>query len=187
MSRGVFELRQYVVRAADMAKFVQLTSEKIALRTAHSPLVGYWNVEFGQINSVVHIWQYDSLAHRAQVRAALAVDTVWNGHYMNEVKPMWQSQSNALLRLRHEATASSGPTGAFALRFGDTPSVSSNALLAFDVLAGMLAPHSSVELFRLPALDRVGDVVSRKADAKVKVDANERVLLLTPLPFSPLK
>jgi hypothetical protein len=78
------------------AAFVKLTSEKIALRTAHSPLVGYWNVEFGQLNSVVHLWQYDSLAHRAKVRAALGSDAVWNGEYMNVVKPMWQSQSNTL-------------------------------------------------------------------------------------------
>jgi hypothetical protein len=180
MSRGLFELRQYVLRAADMTAFVQLTNEKIALRTAHSPLIGYWNVEFGQINSVVHLWRYDSLAHRAKVRAALGVDKVWNGEYMNVVKPMWQSQSNALLRLTSESNTDSNatPTGAYALRFAPGNNNAGDALMAFEAHAGFLKPHSAVFLHRLASLDQFDSVVKR---------GDEQVLVLTPLPFSPLK
>lgn len=39
-------------------EFLRLTSEKFALRTAHSTLVGYWTTEIGGLNQVVHIWYY---------------------------------------------------------------------------------------------------------------------------------
>lgn len=47
-----------------MTNFINITNDLIHLRTAASPLVGYWTVEIGTLNSVVHIWEYDSLSHR---------------------------------------------------------------------------------------------------------------------------
>lgn len=188
MSRGLFELRQYVLRAADMGAFVKLTSEKIALRTAHSPLVGYWNVEFGQLNSVVHLWQYDSLAHRAKVRAALGSDAVWNGEYMNVVKPMWQSQSNTLLRLSSDSpeALAAAPTGAYALWFAKRSfGKAVPPLMTFEVLAGQHDVFSCVQLVRLPSLDQHYTAIADSDTARREV--TQRMLLMTPLPFSPLQ
>lgn len=41
-----------------MADFLNLTEDKIHLRTAISELVGYWFLEFGNMNEVFHIWKY---------------------------------------------------------------------------------------------------------------------------------
>ena len=34
-----------------------------------------WTAEVGGLNAASHLWVYDSLAHRAEVRASMAKDT----------------------------------------------------------------------------------------------------------------
>lgn len=40
-------------------------------------LIGYFHTEIGQLNRLVHLWGYDSLAERERRRAALAADAEW--------------------------------------------------------------------------------------------------------------
>jgi hypothetical protein len=40
-------------------------------------LIGYFHTEIGQLNKVVHLWGYDSLAEREKRRAALFADQAW--------------------------------------------------------------------------------------------------------------
>lgn len=40
-------------------------------------LIGYFHTEIGQLNKVVHLWGYDSLAERERRRALLAADQEW--------------------------------------------------------------------------------------------------------------
>lgn len=56
--RTFYEFRTYAIRPDKTAAFLQLTNEKIHLRTAHSELIGYWSVEYGGLNQVFHIWKY---------------------------------------------------------------------------------------------------------------------------------
>ncbi|KAL0974252.1 hypothetical protein UPYG_G00217730 [Umbra pygmaea] len=89
-----YEFRTYNIRPEKNAAFLQLTNEKMGLRTAHSELLGYWSVEYGGVNQVFHIWKYDSFAQRAAVRAALAKDPTWMEEYISKAMPMLTSQDN---------------------------------------------------------------------------------------------
>ena len=40
-------------------------------------LIGYFHTEIGQLNKIVHLWGYESLAEREKRRAALAADADW--------------------------------------------------------------------------------------------------------------
>jgi len=40
-------------------------------------LIGYFHTEIGQLNKVVHLWGYNSLAERERRRALLAADPEW--------------------------------------------------------------------------------------------------------------
>jgi NIPSNAP len=40
-------------------------------------LIGYFHTEIGQLNKVVHLWGYDSLAERERRRGLLAADAEW--------------------------------------------------------------------------------------------------------------
>jgi len=93
--RAIFELRTYALKPTHVAPYVALTKDKFHLRTGHSILNGFWFHELGgTLNAATHIWQYDSLAHRAQVRAALAGDPDWISQYVKELLPCLDSQVN---------------------------------------------------------------------------------------------
>ncbi|XP_068596244.1 protein NipSnap homolog 3A [Brachionichthys hirsutus] len=92
--RTLYEFRTYCIHPDQNSAFLNLTNEKIHLRTAHSELIGYWKVEYGGVNKVIHIWKYDSYAQRASVRAALAQDPSWISEYISAMMPMLVSQDN---------------------------------------------------------------------------------------------
>jgi hypothetical protein len=51
----------------------------------------------GATHEVVHLWQYESYAHRAEVRRALGADAEWQAAYMRPMLPMLVAQQNAVL------------------------------------------------------------------------------------------
>ena len=51
-------MRTYSLKPEHMKEYLTLTAEKFHLRTAHSILHGYWTVELGGVNQVVHLWEY---------------------------------------------------------------------------------------------------------------------------------
>ncbi|XP_068181582.1 protein NipSnap homolog 3A [Antennarius striatus] len=97
--RTLYEFRTYCIHPEQNSAFLNLTNEKIHLRTAHSELIGYWKVEYGGLNKVIHIWKYDSYAQRAAVRAALAQDPSWISDYISKAIPMLASQDNEVAYL----------------------------------------------------------------------------------------
>jgi len=93
--RAIFELRTYALKPTHVAEYINLTKQKFHLRTSHSVLNGFWFHELGgTLNAATHIWQYDSLAHRAEVRAALGKDPEWIGQYVSKLLPCLESQVN---------------------------------------------------------------------------------------------
>ena len=52
-------------------------AEKIEARTKLSPLVGFWHTDIGPLNQILHLWAYDSLQQRADVRARAIEEGVW--------------------------------------------------------------------------------------------------------------
>lgn len=67
------------------------------MRFDASPALGYFSTEFGGLNQVVHIWEYESLAERLKVRASLAAHEKWNKEYMDPMRPMLGQQYNELM------------------------------------------------------------------------------------------
>ncbi|XP_068232362.1 protein NipSnap homolog 3B-like [Palaemon carinicauda] len=102
-SQKIHELRIYSINPNNVRDFLTLTSEEFHLRTSHSKLVGYWTSEIGGLNQVVHIWEYDSLSHRSQVRANLASDPNWNSRYLGRVIGMFREMTNSAMVLIPDA------------------------------------------------------------------------------------
>jgi hypothetical protein len=69
----------------------------VKLRTKHSKLAGYWTTEIGELNQVVHLWEYENFDHRTRVRAAVAKDKAWNTKYLARSRPMTQHQESMIL------------------------------------------------------------------------------------------
>ena len=73
----IHEIRTYDLKAGAVPEFLQKTGELINKRLEYSPLVGFFYTEVGPLNRVVHIWQYEDLNQRTEVRAQVVKDGVW--------------------------------------------------------------------------------------------------------------
>jgi hypothetical protein len=94
----IHELRTYTIHPAKFKDFGALTAKVgIKLRTKHSKVVGYWTSEIGELNQVVHLWEYEDFDHRTRVRAALAKDQALQAQYVSKIRPMMQHQECMIL------------------------------------------------------------------------------------------
>lgn len=55
-------------------------------------LVGFFTSEIGELNKIVHLWAYDSLADREARRAAMAKDPEWLAFLKNSPPGLLVSQ-----------------------------------------------------------------------------------------------
>ncbi|XP_056008858.1 protein NipSnap homolog 3A-like [Ostrea edulis] len=188
-SEPVYELRTYSIHPKDFKDFIQLSAECMHLRTNHSKLIGYWISEIGGISDVVHIWEYDSLKHRAQVRQALGNDPNWLSKYISKIMPMLGRQDNALLKLTSKSNlVQTNSGGVYELCCTEKPlndlSTSrgdAQLLGTFSSVIGSLS--SSYQLWHHKSIDDIPN----SAAAATYGSYCTRSRLLLPTPWSPMK
>lgn len=71
------EIRTYDLKPRSVPEFENRFGEKLPGRLAYSPLGGLWHTEAGPLNQVVHIWPYEDLKQRTDVRARTVADGAW--------------------------------------------------------------------------------------------------------------
>ena len=72
-----FELRYYTITPGVLPDMRKRWEESLPARTKLSPILLAGNIEFGRANGFIHIWPYQSLDQRAQVRAEAMRTGVW--------------------------------------------------------------------------------------------------------------
>lgn len=94
----IVEMRTYTLAVASTPQYFKLYAEHgLALqKRILGHLVGYYSVEVGGLNQVVHMWAYDSFEDRAKRRAELGGDAEWQA-YFAQVKPLVLKQESQLL------------------------------------------------------------------------------------------
>jgi hypothetical protein len=81
-SSMIVEERCYTLKPGTVALYYQdydpqgLRIQRRILGT----LIGYFHTEIGELNQVVHLWGYESLAERERRRALLAADPEWQDY-----------------------------------------------------------------------------------------------------------
>jgi len=75
----IVEMRTYTLAVGATARYLKNYSEKgLAVQTRIlGNLVGYYSVEIGPLNQVIHLWGYDGLDDRGRRRAQLWADEEW--------------------------------------------------------------------------------------------------------------
>ncbi|MFP6594378.1 MAG: NIPSNAP family protein [Dehalococcoidia bacterium] len=73
----IHEFRTYDLKPGSIAAYIERVSDVIEERKKLSPLVGYFYTEVGRLNRVLHIWQYDSVEHRDEMRAKAVAGGNW--------------------------------------------------------------------------------------------------------------
>lgn len=73
----IFEMRTYIMQYGAQAEMAKRWEENLANRLKLSPLIGVFTSDHGTLNQWVHIWAYNSLEHRAQIRAKAQKEGIW--------------------------------------------------------------------------------------------------------------
>ena len=97
----IVDLRTYTLHPGRLADYLDLYFREgypVHISYVGEPK-GYFTSEIGELNQVVHLWGFESLADREQRRAALERDPAWIAYR----KAMWkagtvQRQENKILR-----------------------------------------------------------------------------------------
>lgn len=184
----VYELRVYQIKPESAKPFMELSKEWLHLRTQHSVLIGYWTSEIGGINDMVHIWEYDSLDHRAKVRQALANDASWIANYFGKILPMMSRQENSLLVVNGELNLNQQDLkGVYELEVFNGKTVDRPNDRLLGSFTGLIGPlNTACNLWFHKSVD---DMVNslKEVNTKQGSTATGHSRLLMPTPWSPLK
>ena len=94
----IVEERIYTLHIGQVPTYLTLyEAEGLAVQTRIlGNLLGYYQVEFGHQNQIVHMWSYTDLADRTLRRKALVGDPDWQA-YVKKIRPLVRYQENKLL------------------------------------------------------------------------------------------
>jgi hypothetical protein len=92
----VYELRAYRAHVGRAGEWLALFKAIMPVREKYSKNVGLWQVEMGPLNEVVHLWAYESLDHRAKVRAQALADPEWAA-FVGKATPLLAEMKSMVL------------------------------------------------------------------------------------------
>lgn len=93
------EERMYRLKAGAAPEYLKhYENDGLAVQLRHLPhMVGYYFTEVGTLNTIVHLWAYESLDQRDRCRAALAADPAWQA-YLPKIRPLIEQQETRILK-----------------------------------------------------------------------------------------
>ncbi|WP_282046065.1 NIPSNAP family protein [Roseibium album] len=94
----IVEERIYTLHVGKVPEYLKLyEAEGLAVQTRIlGNLLGYYQVEFGPQNQIVHMWSYADFADRQTRRKELVRDPEWTS-YVKKIRPLVRHQENKLL------------------------------------------------------------------------------------------
>src|SRR5215510_1375766 len=92
------EERMYTLHPGKMPEYLRLYQEEgMPIQTRILPaMVGYYYTEVGELNLVVHMWAYEDLKQRSDLRAKMAADPGWQA-YVKKIHPLIHTQESRIL------------------------------------------------------------------------------------------
>ncbi|MDP6513305.1 MAG: NIPSNAP family protein, partial [SAR202 cluster bacterium] len=73
----IHEIRTYDLKPRSVPEFEKRTAAMIEGRKNYSQVGGFWSTEVGPLNQVVHIWPYEDLNARTEIRSKAVADGAW--------------------------------------------------------------------------------------------------------------
>lgn len=93
----IVDCRTYTIVPGKLKEFLALyEAEGLPTQTKYLTLFGYFTTEVGNINQIVHMWKYDSLADRTERRAKMQADPAWQA-YVKKSGQYMANQENKIL------------------------------------------------------------------------------------------
>ena len=94
----IVEERIYTLLPGKVAEYLRTyAAEGMALQVAHlGPMLGYYSTEIGPLNTLVHLWAYESIGDRESRRARMLADPAWQT-YIKKIQPLVLTQESRIL------------------------------------------------------------------------------------------
>lgn len=73
----IFEVRTYRLAMGSTQEAIKRFGEAYEHRKKYSEMAAFFYTEIGPLNQIIHIWPYESLQHRTEVRAEANADPNW--------------------------------------------------------------------------------------------------------------
>jgi hypothetical protein len=94
----IYEMRTYRLKVGVLQKYLKQFEEKgLPIVSKYCNLVGYWVVETGTLNRVVHIWSFKDHEDRRQSRERWWNDKEWTEGYIPLALPLVETQESTIL------------------------------------------------------------------------------------------
>jgi NIPSNAP len=73
----LYEIRTYTLKPGTTPEFEKRFEAALPSRVKHSELAAFWHTDIGPLNQVIHVWPYEDLKQRADIRAKAAQEPNW--------------------------------------------------------------------------------------------------------------
>jgi NIPSNAP len=73
----IYEFRTYCLKPGGIPGFERQFAAAVGARQKYSKMFAFWRSELGRLNQIVHVWPYESLSAREEVRAEAKNDPLW--------------------------------------------------------------------------------------------------------------
>lgn len=73
----IYEVRTYLLKPGTVAECEKRFAEALPHREKYSPLGAFWHTELGPLNQIIHVWPYENLRQRSEIRAQAVKDPYW--------------------------------------------------------------------------------------------------------------
>lgn len=94
----IYEMRTYTVKVGKLPEYLKHFEETgIPIISKYSKLIGYWYTEIGELNQIIHIWEYPDLNSRAERRKALYNDPQWIEKFIPVALPLLEKQETRIM------------------------------------------------------------------------------------------
>ena len=96
----IHELRTYTLHPGTLPKYTEASATigRPIRGNDYGVNHGYWTSEFGTLNQIWHLWSYESLDAREELRQKLAKNERWTKEYVPVIRPFLQRQDIRFLR-----------------------------------------------------------------------------------------
>ena len=86
----IYELRTYTFHPGKINQYLEVAKNvgRPVRGQDYGINCGYWTSEFGSLNQIWHLWQYESMEERARLRDALSKNERWTKEYGPAIRPL---------------------------------------------------------------------------------------------------
>ena len=94
----IIEQRTYTLHPGKVPEYMRLYEAEGLKAQEHilGNLVGWYSVDFGPQNQIIHMWAYDSYEERERRRAELGTSVAWQA-FLPKILPLILRQENKTL------------------------------------------------------------------------------------------